>query len=258
MILTIAGKDLKSLFTSPVAWVVLTFVQLVQGLGFLKRFDDFMEIQPQLARLPSPPGFTELVAAPTFASTALILLFAVPLLAMRLIAEERRNQTLTLLTSAPVSMLDIVLGKFLALMGMLLVILGLVALMPLALSAATRLDYRLLASMALGLALMAAAFGAVSLYVSSLTTHPIVAALGAFGALLAMLFMGENVAEGLSAKGKAYAVPAALAQVFSPIKNFEPLARGVIDSHALACLVLLTVLFLAFTVRTLEARRLRG
>ena len=89
MIYAIAAKDLKSLFTSPVAWVVLTFVQLVLGYGFLKRFDDFMQVQPQLMQLPSPPGFTEMVAAPTFASTAAILLFAVPLLAMRLIAEER-------------------------------------------------------------------------------------------------------------------------------------------------------------------------
>jgi ABC-2 type transport system permease protein len=256
VILTIAAKDLKLLFTSPVAWVVLTLTQLVTGFGFLKRFDDFMQIQPQLTRLPSPPGFTELVAAPTFASTALILLFAAPLLAMRLIAEERRGHTLTLLISAPVSMLDIVLGKFTALMAMLLLMLALVALMPLSLAAATPLDYRLIACMGLGLALTAAAFGAVSLYASSLTTHPIVAALAAFGALIAMLAMGETVAEGLSTKG--YALPAALAQVFSPVKNFESLARGVIDTHALTCLVLVIALFLAFTVRTLEARRLRG
>ena len=97
MILTIAGKDLKSLFASPVAWVVLTFVQIAVGYSFLKRFDDFLQLQPRLIQLPSPPGFTELVAAPTFASAAGILLLAVPLFAMRLFAEERRNQTLVLL-----------------------------------------------------------------------------------------------------------------------------------------------------------------
>jgi ABC-2 type transport system permease protein len=256
MILTIAGKDLKSLFTSPIAWVVLTFVQLIVGYGFLKRFDDFMQLQPQLIQLPSPPGFTELVAVPTFATAAAIMLFAVPLLAMRLIAEERRNQTMVLLTSAPVSIIDIVLGKFCALMAMLLLILALITLMPLSLSAATRLDYRLIGSIVLGLALMAAAFSAVSLYVSSLTTHPIVAALGAFGALLAMVLMGENVADNLQIRGLG--VLATFAQVFSPVKNFEPLGKGMIDSYAIACLVLLTLLFLAFTVRQLEARRLRG
>ena len=256
MIFTIAGKDLKSLFTSPIAWVVLTFVQVIAGYAFLKRFDDFLQIQPQLLQLPSPPGFTELVAAPTFSITAAILLFAVPLLAMRLIAEERRNQTMVLLTSAPISMLDIVLGKFLALFGMLLIILSLVAIMPLSLSVATKLDYRLIGSIVLGLALTAAAFSAVSLYVSSLTTQPLVAALGAFGALLAMVFMGEHVADNLQARGLG--VLAAFAQVFSPVKNFEPLGRGLIDSYAIICLLLLAALFLALTVRQLEARRLRG
>jgi ABC-2 type transport system permease protein len=256
MIFVIAGKDLKSLFTSPIAWVVLTFVQVLVGYGFLKRFDDFMQLQPQLIRLPSPPGFTELVAAPTFATAAAIMLFAVPLLAMRLIAEERRNQTMVLLTSAPVSIFDIVIGKFCALLAMLLLILALIAVMPLSLAGATRLDYPLLASMALGLALLAAAFSAVSLYVSSLTTHPIVAALGAFGALMAMVLMGENVADNLQTRGLG--VLATFAQVFSPVKNFEPLGRGMIDTYAAACLVLLTLLFLAFTMRQLEARRLRG
>ncbi len=256
MIFTIAGKDLKSLFISPTAWVVLTFVQVIVGYGFLKRFDDFLQIQPQLLQLPSPPGFTELVAAPTFSITAAILLFAVPLLAMRLIAEERRNQTMVLLTSAPISMLDIVLGKFFALFGMLLIILCLIAVMPLSLSVATKLDYRLIGSIVLGLALTAAAFSAVSLYVSSLTAQPIVAALGSFGALLAMVFMGEHVADNLHARGLG--VLAAFAQVFSPVKNFEPLGRGLIDSYAIICLLLLTALFLALTVRQLEARRLRG
>lgn len=256
MIFTIAGKDFKALFTSPVAWVILTMVQIIVGYSFLRRFDDFLSIQPQLVQLPSPPGFTELVAAPTFSTAAAILLFAVPLLAMRSIAEERRNQTMMLLTSAPVSITDIVVGKFLALMGMLLLMLGLIALMPLSLAAATQLDYRLIGSIVFGLTLMAAAFSAVSLYVSSLTSHPIVAALGAFGALLAMVLTGEHVADNLQTRGLS--VLATFAQVFSPVKNFEPLGRGVIDTYAIVCLLLLALLFLALTVRQLEARRLRG
>ena len=256
MIFTIAGKDLKSLFTSPIAWLVLTFVQLIVGYGFLKRFDDFLNVQPQLLQLPSPPGFTELVAAPTFSTTAAIMLFAVPLLAMRLIAEERRNQTMTLLTSAPVSIADIVLGKFCAIMAMLLIILALITLMPLSLAFATRLDYRLIASIMIGITLLAAAFSAVSLYVSSLTAQPIVAALGAFGVLIAMVFMGEHVADNLQARGLS--VLATFSQVFSPVKNYEPLGRGIVDSYAIICLVLLTALFLTLTVRQLEARRLRG
>jgi len=256
MIFTIAGKELKALFASPLAWVVLTGVQIIIGYGFLKRLDDFLQIQPQLAQMPSPPGVTELVAAPTFATLAAILLFAVPVLAMRLIAEERRNQTMVLLISAPLSITEIVLGKFLGLVVFLLLIIALVTLMPLSLAGSTRLDYGLLLSLVAGLTLLAACFAAVSLYVSCLTAQPMVAALGAFGALLAMLLMGETAGDSLRARG--WHVPAALAQVLSPIKNFEPFSKGLIDTYALACSLLLTLVFLVLTIRQLDAKRLRG
>jgi hypothetical protein len=71
-----------------------------------------------------------------------------------------------------------------------------------------------------------------------------------------MVLAGELVADNLQARGLG--VLAAFAQVFSPVKNFEPLGRGLIDTYAIACLLLLAALFLALTVRQLEARRLRG
>jgi ABC-2 type transport system permease protein len=104
--------------------------------------------------------------------------------------------------------------------------------------------------------LLAATFAAVSLYASSLTAHPLVAAIGAFGLLLAMLLMGETADESL--RGRNWPVPAALAQVLSPLKNFEPLARGIIDIHAVICLLLLTAALLALTIRHLDGRRLGG
>ena len=256
MIFTIAGKELKALFASPLAWVVLTVMQVILGYSFLKRLDDFLQFQSRLVQMANPPGVMEFVTAPTFVTAAAMLLFAVPLLAMRLIAEERRNQTMAFLMSAPVTITDIVLGKFLGLIGFLLLIIGLVALMPLALGGATRLDYGLLASLTAGIALLAACFAAVSLYASCLTVHPMAAAIGAFSALLAMLLMGETAGDSLRARG--WQIPAALAQVLSPLKNFEPLSRGLIDTYAIACSVLLTVAFLVLAIRSLDATRLRG
>lgn len=255
MIFTIAGKELKALFASPLAWVVLTFVQLLTAYSFLKRLDDFMQFQPQLVHIANAPGVTEMIAAPTFATAAAVLLFAVPLLAMRLVAEERRNQTMVLLVSAPVSMTEIVLGKFLGLTAFLALIVGLVALMPLSLLAGGALDPGLLASLVAGLVLLAAGFAAVGLYVSCLTLHPIAAAVGAFGVLLAMLLAGEAAGEGLSARG--WHVPAALAQVLSPLRNFDTFGRGVLDTYSLACSTLLIAVFLALAVRRLDAERLR-
>lgn len=256
MILTIAGKELKALFASPLAWVVLTVMQVILGYSFLKRLDDFLQLKPRLVQMASPPGVMEFVAAPTFVTAAAMLLFVVPLLAMRLIAEERRNQTMVFLISAPVSITDIVLGKFLGLTTFLLLVIGLIALMPLALGGATHLDYGLLASLTVGVALLAACFAAVSLYVSCLTVHPMAAAIGAFSGLLAMLLMGETAGDSL--RGRGWHVPAALAQVLSPLKNFEPLSRGLIDTYAIACSVLLTIAFLVLAIRTLDATRLRG
>lgn len=256
MIFTIAGKELRALFASPLAWLILTAMQIILGYGFLKRLDDFLQIQSQLARLASPPGVTELVAAPTFATAAAMLLFAVPLLAMRMIAEERRNQTLTLLISAPASMTEIVIGKFSGLMAFLLILVLQVLAMPLMLAAGTALDFGLLGTLTLALLLLAAGFAAVGLYASSLTAQPVAAALIAFGLLLVMLFAGESASDSLRARG--WVVPAAFLQVFSPLRNFEPLGKGIVDSHAIACALLLTAGFLVLTVRRLDGQRLRG
>ena len=256
MIFTIAGKELKAMFSAPLAWVVLTLLQLILAFGFLKRLDDFMQVQPQLIQAPNPPGVTELVVVPVFATCAIIMLFAVPLLAMRLIAEERRNQTMVLLVSAPLSMTEVVLGKFAGLMVFLLLIVGITTLMPLALLAGGRLDFGLLASVIAGIALLAACFAAVALYASSLTAQPITAAIIAFSLLLGMLLTGETASDGLRERG--WTVPAALAQVLSPLKNFESFAKGTLDTYSIVCMALLIVVFLILTVRRLDAARLRG
>lgn len=256
MILTIAGKELKSLFGSPLAWLVLAAVQLIAGYAYVRRLDEFLQLQSQLMRLASPPGATEVIAGPAFSTTAAVFLFAVPVLAMRLIAEERRNRTLALLFSAPVSMTEIVLGKFAGLFAFLLVIVALVALMPLTLASGTRVDFGLLAALTIGLALLAASFAAIGLYFSCLTVHPVVAALGSFALLLGMLLVGDVAADGLATRGWGFA--AALAQVLSPIRNFEPFGRGLLDTHAIACAFLLTGAFLAAAIRQLDALRLRG
>lgn len=256
MIFTIAGKELRTLFASPLAWVVLTLLQAILGYAFLRRLDDFLRMQPQLAQMASPPGATELIAAPTFGTAAAVLLFAVPVLAMRLVAEERRNQTMALLMSAPISMTEIVLGKFFGIVAFLAAIVALTALMPLSLAGATRLDYGLLVGLAAGLLLAAASFAAVCLFISCLTTHPVAAAIAGFATLLGMMLASEAAGEGLRARG--WPAAAALAQVLSPVKNFEPFGKGLADSYAVACSLLLIVLALALAIRQLDAQRLRG
>jgi ABC-2 type transport system permease protein len=256
VIALIARKELRALFGSPLAWFVLAAIQCIFGYGFLKRLDDFLQIQSQLTQLNNPPGVTELVAAPTFATAAALMLFATPVLAMRFIAEERRQHSLLLLLSAPVSLTEIVIGKFLGLTGFLSVIVLLVGAMPLALADTATIDYGLLAMLLLALLLLTASFAAVGLYASSLTAQPVAAALAGFGILITMIFMGETAADSLRSRG--WMTASALAQTLSPMKNFEPLARGVADSYAISCSVLLTAVFLVLTIRRMDAMRLRG
>lgn len=257
MIFTLAHKELKALFASPLAWVMLTFMQLIiGGVWLFALLAPYVEAQSQPMMLNNTQGFTALIVAPIYQFTALIFLLVVPLLAMRLIAEERRNQTMVLLMSAPLSMTEIVLGKFAGLWSFLMLIVGVLTLMPLALLIGGNLDWGLMASLVLGIALLTASYVAVCLYASSLTTQPIVAAMLGCGFLLGMLFFSGNIIENLRERG--WQLPAAFAQIFSPLINFESFRNGVIDSYSSACLLLMIAIFLMLTIRRLDALRLQG
>jgi len=154
MAFTIAGRELRSLFLSPMAWAILAVVSGICAWFFLSYLDFFLQIQPRLAAVPGGPGAADIVVAPLFSTAATVLLLVVPLLTMRLISEERRAQTLPLLLSAPVSMTEIVLGKFLGVLGFVLVMLLLIAAMPLSLLAGGTLDLGLWAAGVLGLLLL--------------------------------------------------------------------------------------------------------
>ena len=171
--LEIARRDLRRLFSTPLAWCALAAVQLVLGLFFFIVFLwGFDARQPMLVAARSSFGLTALVAAPLLKSAALILALLTPLLAMRSLADERRAGTLALTLSSPVSVTGIVLGKYLALLAFLALQCALIALMPLSLALGGTLDTGLVASALLGLCASAAAFAAVGLWASSLTRQP--------------------------------------------------------------------------------------
>src|SRR6056297_3085111 len=169
MILTIAGRELRSLFLSPLAWSVLAVVPLILAYVFLIQVELFLQWQPRLAAMEGAPGATDIIVAPLFRTAAIVLLLVVPLLTMRLVSEERRGRTLALLMSSPVSMTEIVLGKYLGVVGFLGVMLALVALMPLSLALGGTLDWGLLAAGFFGLVLVVASFAAAGLFLSSVT-----------------------------------------------------------------------------------------
>jgi len=246
VIRVVAMKELRLLFGSPLAWVVLAFLQLMFAWVFLSRLQMFLELQPQLAMTPSAPGVTEIIAAPVFGTASIMLLMMVPLLSMRLIAEERRNQTLPFLMSVPVSISAIVLGKYLALLGFLLLAIGLIVIMCLSLYLGGRLDLGLLATNSLGLLLLCGSFAAVGLYLSCLTAQPLVAAVGTFAALLALWLI--NIATN---------DPNSVLHLLSLIKHFDSFAKGTIAVSDLTYYAALIALFVLLSIRRLDGDRLR-
>lgn len=247
MILTLAAKELKSLFSSPLAWVVLAFVQLILAFIFLNRLQSFLEIQTELLKLETPPGVTEIIVAPVFGAVAIVMIMAVPLLSMRLIAEERRNQTITLLLSAPISMTEIVLGKFVGLLAFLLISVALILLMAFSLYAGGRLDLGLVTGLTLGVVFLLAAFAAVGVFFSSLTAQPVVAAIATLATLLGLWLLNMSQAD-----------PDSVWLMLALIRRFESFARGMLDTGDIAFFVLFTAVFLILAIRRLDADRLRG
>ncbi len=235
------------LFSSPLAWMLLTLIQILLTWVFLGRLDAFLQVQPQLMQIANPPGFTEIIVTPVFALAAILLLMITPLLTMRQLAEERKNHTLALLFSAPISATEIVLGKFLGLIIFLLSIIVLIVALSLALLAGGTLDFGLLISGAVGLFLLVCCFVALGLYISSLTAQPVIAAIGVLGVLVGfwLIDLVASDYEGWM-------------HYLSIFKHFEQFNNGLLDSFSVVYFILFTLLFLLLTVRRLDGERLYG
>jgi len=250
MAFTIAGRELRSLFISPLAWSILAVVQLILGYMFLIQLEGYMTVQARLLGVEGAPGVTELVVAPVLYNASIVLLMVVPMLTMRLVSEERRAQTLSLLFSAPLSMSEIVLGKFLGVMGFLLIMVLMIALMPLSLLAGGSLDLGMLLAGVLGLVLLLASFAALGLFMSTLTEQPTIAAVSTFAVLLLLWIINAASNADLGQTSELFAY-------LSLLQHFESLLKGVFDSADVIYYLLFVTLFLGLSIRRLDADRLQ-
>lgn len=247
MILTIAHKEFRSLFASPSTWVILGALQFIFAWFFLARLDAFLQVQTQLAQLANPPGVTQSVASPVLGTVAFIMMMLIPIFSMRLIAEERRNQTLVLLLAAPIASWEIIVGKFLGMLLFLSLIIAACLLMLLTLALGTQLDFGLLIVNVLGLFLLTACYTALGLYFSTLTTQPIVAATST----LAILF-------GLWLLDVAGSSTSLVLKALSPTIHFQSYNAGLLLSKDFAFFILFSSLCLLLAIRRLNNTRIYG
>lgn len=203
-LLGIARKEIKVAFTTPIAYVVSFFFTLMTSLLFYQQLLDY-ERRLQRARhfedaeLLAQLNFNDVILAYVFLNVQLIFIFLIPMLTMRMFAEERRQRTMELLMTSPISPLQIVAGKYLSFLWVLFCLCVLVTAYPLILTifgsnslvGASVLDWNTTLLGIAGIFLMGAMFGAIGFACSSLTENQIVAALLSFFILLLLWFVAR-------------------------------------------------------------------
>lgn len=251
-ILTLAGKELKLYFVSPIAYVVAMVFLVVSDYIFYLQVSLYSSLSAQTMRfqgnLPQL-NIHQAVFAPTFGSMSIILLLIVPLLTMRLFAEEKKGRTTELLLTSPLTITEIVLGKFLGAWCIYLLLLGLTLHMPILLGLFTQITWKPLLSSYLGLSLMGAVFLAVGLFASALTENQIVAAVISFGILIIFWLIG------VSAQVAGEGVLGQVTGYLSLLSHLENFVKGLIDTRDLTYFVSMTLLGLFLTHRVVESQR---
>jgi ABC-2 type transport system permease protein len=244
VIFRIAAFELRRLFISPLAWLLLAVIQFLAAMFFYVLLSRYLEAtQPHGAH-----GITEVVAAGMLQITGLVILMVSPFLTMHLFSDERRSGTINLLLSSPVSVTELVLGKYLGVIAFLFLTLAMIALMPLSLLPGTPLDTGMLAAGLLGLALLMLSIAAVGLFISTLTTQPVIAAGVTFGILFLLWII--HIA-GHSTHGAAASVFLWL----SMLGHYNRLLGGLVSSVDVAYYLLLAAVFLALSIWRLDAMR---
>jgi ABC-2 type transport system permease protein len=248
-------KELRLYFTSPVAYVLLTVFLLIAGWFFYTIFAFFTRASMQAAMNPQMGrelNVTESVLRPLFSNISVILLLMMPLVTMRLFAEERRSGTIELLLSYPVRDGAVLVGKYLGALTLYALMLAGTLLYPaLLLVFRAQPEWGSLATGYLGLLLMGAMFLAVGVFASSLTENQIVAALVTWGILLMFWVIGwpaEFVGGWLGT----------VLTHLSVLEHNDTFAKGVLDTKDIIYFVDFTALALFLTLRSLEARRWGG
>ena len=224
-------------FFSPIAYVVIAVFLAVTGIFFF--WDNFV-----------PGGEASLRV--TFGSyLPLILVFVLPMLTMRLLSEEFRSGTIETLMTAPVSEVDIVVGKFCGTMVFYLVMLATTLPLAFVIAAYGPLDVGMLVCTYLGLLLLGGLYVSVGLFFSTCTRNQVIAVLCSFVLLAILTFLANYLARGQQGTLRV------ILQHLSIVAHFQDFARGIFDTNHLIFFVSTTALFLFLSVKVLESRRWR-
>jgi ABC-2 type transport system permease protein len=255
---SIAGREVRGLFVSPVAYCVLSFFAILAGLFFVvhvRNFDEWVMRYQQMQAFDqlSEINLNDHVISLFYQSMTVVLLFAIPALTMGLFAAEKANGTQELLLTSPLTIWDIVLGKFLAGAAFVLILGAIVGAFPGLLFANGDPEPLRTLSGLLGLVLVGLTYVSIGVFASSLTRSQIVAFLLTF-VLLLVLFILPALSE-LDLAGGAGA--GEVLRWLSTETHLEDLLKGLVDTQHLAYFAVMIAGFLVLTKASVESVRWR-
>ncbi len=227
-------KELRSYFDSPVAYVVIILFLLISGWQFSSQM--FMSNTADLRGL--------------FQIIRFILLFFIPALSMRLISEEKRSGTIEILGTMPLSEWQLVMGKFIPALILMVITLLLTLVNYITISYLGNPDSGATAGGYIGLILLSAAYLSIGLFTSSLSKNQIVAFILAFAIIFLFLILNYL-------KFFVGGFLASILEFLSTDYHFEAIQRGVLDSRNIIYYITLTFTFLFLTVQVLQSRKWR-
>jgi ABC-2 type transport system permease protein len=254
-VLTIIGKELRSYFVSPIAYVVLTGFLLLGGWFFfnlLSRFSLLLTLYTQFqgGEAANRLNLNDYVIAPLMHNLSIILVILIPMITMRAYAEEKKSGTYELLLTSPVRTGELVLGKFLASFLFVCIMIGLTGVYPVILLAFGNPEVGVMVAGYLGLLLLATSFVAVGLLTSSFTENQIIAAVSGLVAILLLYIIGWPAETAGDILGP-------LLRYLSVTEHFADMVKGLIDTRGLVYFASLIALALFLTQRSVESLRWR-
>jgi ABC-2 type transport system permease protein len=239
VILQLAWMEWRRLMRTPLAWVMLAVALCLLSWQFLGTLEAFVGMPAETRTL----GLSHHLGLQLFGLAAVLLLIVTPILTMRSFSELFRSGAYSLYSSAPVSASALLLGKYLGLLLYLLLFVALPGVLSLLLLAGSPIDLGLIAAASLGLLLLAALFLAIGLYTSVLSENPGVAAASAYGLLLLVTLLDQHTENSSFLHWLGWP------------SHYLNLQIGLVQTHDLAYFLILAAFFLGLALYRLDRRR---
>jgi ABC-2 type transport system permease protein len=252
-IFTICGKEFRAYFAGPIAYLLMALFGLIFGFFFYSATAFFVmaTLRQQMGGGGGAMSVNDYVIAPLLGNASVVGLFLIPLISMRLFAEEKRSGTIELLLTSPVRDIDIILGKWLGALSMYLCVLAVSAVSVGLLFIWGKPAWQPILTGYLGLILQGGTVLAIGTFISSTTKNQIIAG-GATFAICLLLWVLSWVS---SYNDAPWAAAVAYCSILT---HFEPFSRGIIDTKDLIFYISAIFLGLFLTSRSLESLRWRA